>query len=44
MPQLSKSRKMNSDEEDDIVHPENLPVYRKGKEILDMGLKENPEE
>jgi hypothetical protein len=27
---------MNSDEEDDIVHPERLPIYRKGKEILDM--------
>ena len=30
---------MNSDEEDDIVHPERLPIYRKGKEILDMVSK-----
>jgi hypothetical protein len=29
-------RKMNSDEEDDIVQPERLPIYRKGKEIFDM--------
>jgi hypothetical protein len=27
---------MNSDEEKDTVHTENLPIYRKGKEILDM--------
>ncbi len=27
---------MNSDEEDDIVRPESLPIYQKGKEILDM--------
>ena len=30
---------MNSDEEDDIVKPESLPIYRKGKEILDMVIK-----
>jgi hypothetical protein len=30
---------MNSDEEDDIVRPERLPIYRKGKEILDMVSK-----
>ena len=30
---------MNSDEEDDIVQPERLPIYRKGKEILDMVSK-----
>jgi len=30
---------MNSDEEDDIVQPEKLPIYRKGKEILDMVIK-----
>jgi hypothetical protein len=27
---------MNSDEEDDIVKPEKLPIYQKGKEILDL--------
>ena len=27
---------MNHDEEDDIVNPESLPIYRKGKEIFDM--------
>ena len=27
---------MNSDKEDDIILPENLPIYRKGKEIFDM--------
>jgi hypothetical protein len=27
---------MNSDEEDDIVSPEKLPIYRKGKEIFDL--------
>ena len=30
---------MNSDEEDDIVQPERLPIYRKGKEIFDMVSK-----
>jgi hypothetical protein len=30
---------MNSDEEDDIVQPERLPIYLKGKEILDIVLK-----
>ena len=30
---------MNSDEEDDIVNPEKLPIYRKGKEIFDMVSK-----
>jgi hypothetical protein len=30
---------MNSDEEDDIVHPEKLPIYNKGKEIFDMVSK-----
>lgn len=30
---------MNSEEEDDIVRPERLPVYRKGKEIFDMVRK-----
>jgi hypothetical protein len=30
---------MNSNEEDDIVRPERLPIYRKGKEILDMVIK-----
>ena len=30
---------MNSDDEDDIVRPERLPIYRKGKEILDMVIK-----
>ena len=27
---------MYSDEDDDIVKPEKLPIYRKGKEIFDM--------
>jgi len=27
---------MNSDEEDEISRPEKLPIYQKGKEILDM--------
>jgi hypothetical protein len=27
---------MNSEEEDDIVQPEKLPIYEKGKEIFDM--------
>jgi hypothetical protein len=27
---------MNSDEENDIVSPEKLPIYRKGKEIFDL--------
>jgi len=30
---------MNHDEEDDIVKPESLPIYRKGKEIFDMVSK-----
>jgi hypothetical protein len=30
---------MNSDEEDEIARPERLPIYRKGKEILDMVSK-----
>ncbi len=30
---------MNWDEEDDIVKPESLPIYRKGKEIFDMVIK-----
>ena len=30
---------MNSDEEDDIVKPEKLPIYLKGKEIFDMVSK-----
>jgi hypothetical protein len=30
---------MNSDEEDDIVRPEKLPIYNKGKEILDIVRK-----
>jgi len=30
---------MNSDEEDDIVSPEKLPLYKKGKEIFDMVTK-----
>jgi hypothetical protein len=36
---LSKIEKMNSEDEDDIVHPERLPIYMKGKEILDMVIK-----
>ena len=27
---------MDSDEEDDIVRPERLPIYQKGKEIFDV--------
>ena len=27
---------MDSDEDDDIIKPEKLPIYRKGKEIFDM--------
>jgi hypothetical protein len=27
---------MDSDEENDIIHTKSLPIYRKGKEILDM--------
>ena len=27
---------MNSDDEDDIVLPDKLPIYQKGKEIFDM--------
>jgi len=30
---------MNSDEENDIVRPERLPIYRKGKEIFDLVSK-----
>jgi hypothetical protein len=30
---------MNSNEEDDIVRPEKLPIYNKGKEIFDMVSK-----
>ena len=30
---------MNSDEEDEVVRPERLPIYRKGKEIFDMVRK-----
>jgi len=30
---------MNSDEEDDIVSPENLPLYRKGQEIYDLVIR-----
>jgi hypothetical protein len=30
---------MNSDEEDDILRPESLPIYQKGKEILDIVIK-----
>lgn len=30
---------MNSDEEDDIAQPERLPIYQKGKEILDIVIK-----
>jgi deoxyribose-phosphate aldolase len=30
---------MNSDEEDDIVQPERLPINRKGKDIFDMVSK-----
>jgi len=27
---------MNSDDDDDVILPENLPIFRKGKEILDI--------
>jgi hypothetical protein len=27
---------MKQDEEDDIVNPESLPIFRKGKEIFDL--------
>ncbi len=27
---------MNSDEDNDIILPKSLPIYRKGKEIFDM--------
>ncbi len=30
---------MNSDEEDDIVSPERLPLYRKGQEIYDLVIR-----
>jgi len=30
---------MNSDEDDDIVDPESLPIYKKGREIFDMVMK-----
>ena len=30
---------MHSEEEDDIIKTENLPIYRKGKEIFDMVMK-----
>jgi hypothetical protein len=30
---------MNSDEEEDIVKPERLPIYRKGQEIFEMVSK-----
>ena len=30
---------MNSNEEEDITHPERLPIYQKGKEILDTVSK-----
>jgi hypothetical protein len=30
---------MNSNDEDDIVQPEKLPFYRKGKEIFDLVIK-----
>ena len=30
---------MNSEEDDDIINPEKLPIYLKGKEILDVVLK-----
>jgi hypothetical protein len=33
---LKLSWTMNSDEEDDIVSPEKLPIYQKGKEIFDL--------
>jgi hypothetical protein len=30
---------MNSEEDDDIIKTEKLPIYRKGKEIFDMVIK-----
>jgi len=30
---------MNSDDEDDILQPEKLPIYQKGKEIFDIVIK-----
>ena len=30
---------MNSEEDDDIINPEKLPIYLKGKEILDVVFK-----
>lgn len=30
---------MDSEEDDDIVDPEKLPIYQKGKEILDLVIK-----
>ena len=30
---------MGSEEDDDIIKTENLPIYRKGKEIFDMVMK-----
>lgn len=30
---------MNSEEDDDIVNPEKLPIYQKGKEILELVIK-----
>ncbi len=30
---------MNSDDEDDIILPERLPIYKKGQEILDVVIK-----
>ena len=30
---------MDSEEDDDFIKPENLPIYRKGKEIFDMVRK-----
>ena len=30
---------MNSEEDDDIIKPEKLPIYLKGKEIFDMVMK-----
>ena len=30
---------MNSEEDDDFIKPEKLPIYRKGKEIFDIVRK-----
>jgi len=30
---------MNSEEDDDIIDPKKLPIYQKGKEILDLVIK-----